>query len=171
MFQTQYPLLKNTSVNSSFLTHTTDLQKQGKLSKNDQNYLHLSIFFAVFSVSMALVSHGDAISYRWRRCSIIWLENPAPWACMDDQDQAGSWATTTRILSLWSSLTNVSDLRWLIHYHNQLQSDKLDQTTLQHQTQMCCWPEISSQHPTSWNQLRLAYKPISSIGPGPSNPR
>ncbi|XP_019112145.2 lumican isoform X2 [Larimichthys crocea] len=72
-----------------------------------------------------------------------------------------------------SSLANITDLRWLILDHNQLQNDKLDQATLQNQTQLCYFfannnhlKSVPRGLPAGLKQLRLAYNQISSISPG-----
>ncbi|XP_059185859.1 lumican [Centropristis striata] len=78
------------------------------------------------------------------------------------------------ITSLSSSfLANATDLRWLILDHNQLQSDKLDQTALQNQTQLCYFfanhnhlTSVPSALPAGLKQLRLAHNQISSFSPG-----
>ncbi|XP_029288036.1 lumican [Cottoperca gobio] len=78
------------------------------------------------------------------------------------------------ISSLSSSfLTNITDLRWLILDHNQLQSDMLDQVALQNQTQLCYifanhnhLTSVPSALPAGLKQLRLAHNQISSISPG-----
>lgn len=78
------------------------------------------------------------------------------------------------ISSLSSSfLANITDLRWLILDHNQLQSDKLDQFALQNQTQLCYFfanhnhlQSVPSALPAGLKQLRLAHNQISSISPG-----
>nr|XP_046240116.1 lumican isoform X2 [Scatophagus argus] len=71
------------------------------------------------------------------------------------------------------SLTNITDLRWLILDHNQLQSDKLDQAALQNQSQLCYFfanhnhlSSVPSALPAGLEQLRLAHNQISSISPG-----
>lgn len=52
-------LLKNTAVKKKsrnmHASHATALKNQGRLNKNDPNYLHLSVVFAIFFVSMALL--------------------------------------------------------------------------------------------------------------------
>ncbi|XP_073324150.1 lumican [Pagrus major] len=78
------------------------------------------------------------------------------------------------ISSLSSSfLANITDLRWLILDHNQLQSDKLDQAALQNQSQLCYLfanhnhlTSVPSALPAGLKQLRLAHNQISSISPG-----
>ncbi|XP_040890149.1 fibromodulin isoform X2 [Toxotes jaculatrix] len=78
------------------------------------------------------------------------------------------------ISSLPSSvLANVSGLRWLILDHNQLQSDKLDQSALQNQTQLRYFfanhnhlSSVPSALPAGLKQMRLAHNQISSISPG-----
>ncbi|XP_042353489.1 lumican [Plectropomus leopardus] len=81
---------------------------------------------------------------------------------------------SNNITSLSSSfLANITDLRWLILDHNQLQSDKLDLAALQNQTQLCYFfanhnhlRSVPSALPAGLRQLRLAYNQISSISPG-----
>uniref|UniRef100_A0A3Q3WAX9 LRRNT domain-containing protein n=1 Tax=Mola mola TaxID=94237 RepID=A0A3Q3WAX9_MOLML len=80
------------------------------------------------------------------------------------------------ISSLSLFLTNVTDLRWLILDHNQLQSDKLEQAALQNQTQLCYFfannnhlRSVPNHLPAGLKQLRLAYNQISSINPGTFN--
>lgn len=75
------------------------------------------------------------------------------------------------ISSLSPFLTNLTDLRWLILDHNQLQ--KLDQAALQNQTQLCNFfanhnhlKSVPSNLPAGIMQLRLAHNQISSISPG-----
>ncbi|XP_032369199.1 lumican isoform X1 [Etheostoma spectabile] len=71
-----------------------------------------------------------------------------------------------------SFLANITDLRWLILDHNQLQSDVLDQVALQNQAQLC-YLFVNHNHlrsvptalPAGLKQLRLAHNQISSIGP------
>eukprot|EP00066_Takifugu_rubripes_P007907 XP_003973745.2 PREDICTED: lumican-like [Takifugu rubripes] len=77
------------------------------------------------------------------------------------------------ISSLSSSLTNTTDLRWLILDHNQLRSDKLDQAALQSQTQMCYLfanhnnlESVPNTLPAGLQELRLAHNRVSSISPG-----
>ncbi|KAM9859529.1 lumican [Aulostomus maculatus] len=77
------------------------------------------------------------------------------------------------ISSLSSVLANITELRWLILDHNQLQSDKLDRAALQNQTQLCYLfanhnhlTSVPSDLPAGLKQLRLAHNQISSIGPG-----
>ncbi|XP_034074266.1 lumican isoform X1 [Gymnodraco acuticeps] len=78
------------------------------------------------------------------------------------------------ISSLSSSfLANVTDLRWLILDHNQLQSDTLGQIGLQNQTELCYLfanhnhlRSVPSALPAGLKQLRLAHNQISSISPG-----
>uniref|UniRef100_A0A8C4GDV9 Zgc:113307 n=1 Tax=Dicentrarchus labrax TaxID=13489 RepID=A0A8C4GDV9_DICLA len=78
------------------------------------------------------------------------------------------------ISSLSSTLlANITDLRWLILDHNQLQSDKLDQAALQNQSQLCYifanhnhLTSVPSTLPAGLKQLRLAHNKISSISPG-----
>ncbi|XP_037642149.1 lumican [Sebastes umbrosus] len=78
------------------------------------------------------------------------------------------------ISSLSSSvLTNITDLRWLILDHNQLQSDHLDQVELQNQIQLCYLfanhnhlTSVPNALPAGLKQLRLAHNQISSISPG-----
>ncbi len=73
----------------------------------------------------------------------------------------------------FSSLANVTDLRWLILDHNQLQSDKLDHAVLQNQSQLCYLfanhnhlLSVPGALPAGLKQLRLAHNKISSISPG-----
>lgn len=80
------------------------------------------------------------------------------------------------ISSLSLFLTNVTDLRWLILDHNQLQSDKLEQAALQNQTQLCYFfannnhlRSVPNHLPAGLKQLRLAYNQISGINPGTFN--
>lgn len=80
------------------------------------------------------------------------------------------------ISSLSLLLTNVTDLRWLILDHNQLQSDKLEQAALQNQTQLYYFfannnhlSSVPNHLPAGLKQLRLAYNQISSIKPGTFN--
>ncbi|KAL7408715.1 hypothetical protein ABVT39_028087 [Epinephelus coioides] len=70
-------------------------------------------------------------------------------------------------------LANITDLRWLILDHNQLQSDKLDQATLQNQSQLSYFfanhnhlKSVPSALPAGLKQLRLAHNQIRSISPG-----
>ncbi|KAM9362455.1 lumican [Symphorus nematophorus] len=78
------------------------------------------------------------------------------------------------ISSLSSSfLANITDLRWIVLDHNQLQSDKLDQAALQNQSQLCYLfanhnhlKSVPSALPAGLKQLRLAHNQISSISPG-----
>ncbi|XP_033481952.2 lumican isoform X1 [Epinephelus lanceolatus] len=78
------------------------------------------------------------------------------------------------ISSLSSSfLANITDLRWLILDHNQLQSDKLDQAALQNQSQLSYFfanhnhlKSVPSALPAGLKQLRLAHNQIRSISPG-----
>lgn len=77
------------------------------------------------------------------------------------------------ISSLPSSLTNTTDLRWLILDHNRLQSDKLDLAALQSQTQMCYFfanhnnlKSVPNTLPAALQELRLAHNRVSSISPG-----
>ncbi|XP_070706057.1 lumican [Pempheris klunzingeri] len=78
------------------------------------------------------------------------------------------------ITSLSSSfLANITDLRWLILDHNQLQSNMLEQAALQNQTQLCYLfanhnnlKSVPSSLPARLKQLRLAHNQISSISPG-----
>lgn len=72
-----------------------------------------------------------------------------------------------------TSLANITDLRWLILDHNQLQSDKLEQAALQNQSQLCYLfannnhlTSVPSALPAGLKQLRLAHNQISSISPG-----
>ncbi|XP_029358491.1 lumican [Echeneis naucrates] len=71
-----------------------------------------------------------------------------------------------------SNLANITGLRWLILDHNQLESDKLDQTALQNQSQLCYFfanynhlSSVPRPLPAGLRQLRLAYNQISSISP------
>lgn len=75
------------------------------------------------------------------------------------------------ISSLSPFLTNLTNLRWLILDHNQLQ--KLDQAALQNQAQLCNLfanhnhlESVPSNLPAGIMQLRLAHNQISSISPG-----
>ncbi|XP_013857514.1 lumican [Austrofundulus limnaeus] len=77
------------------------------------------------------------------------------------------------ISSLSSSiLANITGLRWLIIDRNQLQSDMLEQASLQNQTQLWYFfanhnqlTSVPSALPAGLRQLRLAYNRISSISP------
>ncbi|KAM9758113.1 lumican [Menidia menidia] len=78
------------------------------------------------------------------------------------------------ISSLPSSvLANITGLRWLILDNNQLQSDKLEQASLQNQTKLHYLfanqnhlTSVPSALPDGLRQLRLAHNNITSIGKG-----
>ncbi|KAM4587941.1 lumican [Odontesthes bonariensis] len=78
------------------------------------------------------------------------------------------------ISSLSSSmLANITGLRWLILDNNQLQSDKLEQASLQNQTELRYFfanrnhlTSVPSALPDGLRQLRLAHNNISSIREG-----
>ncbi|XP_041639501.1 lumican isoform X2 [Cheilinus undulatus] len=72
----------------------------------------------------------------------------------------------------FSSLANLTGLRWLILDHNQLQSDTLDQSILQNQTKLHYFfanhnhlTSVPTILPAGLRQLRLTHNQISSISP------